>query len=707
MTTRIGTYGAQQQYLQQIMSLQQSVNQSELQVSTGKVAQSYSNLAQSADSVLNAQITSSLTQQYETDNTVTTTQLEAQSAAVSGIQTTVTNFQNELISFQQNGSTGAQQINQIQTFAFQAMQNMQAYLGANINGDYLFGGSRTSTAPVQLPAASLSQFQAIYDGSTLSYPTTSGADLLNVNMGSKDMTALSFNPASGIIVAANADSLAPVTAGSNITIAGTSFNNGTYNVKSQASTNVLGQALSETTTTAGAGPNTAVTYGGSPTTISSSATGALNFAFAANGQMTVTPTNPNTLAVLTPGTNFTISGSAGNAWDGSYQVVGNAGGTITLKNNETPVNEETIDSRSLSINDTTTGLPPALTTGTLRFTSSSSATTGLTTVTLTAAGPNDFSGISAGDYISLGGTQGHNGTFQVSDATPNSISFTMNPDAVRVSQFLPQTGRTDVTLTGNNAAGTATSYSNTDYGSLTFSPTGSSGETITAATAGAFISTAGEIVPQAGSLINLASKSGVNDGTYTVVSNDGTNIVIKSNLLKTENKSTTATLSSSSYYQGDAKVPQQIINSGRTVSIGTTAADPAFEKALRAMGIIAQGVYGTAGGLDQNMARVSNALYLLSDSLQSPAAGTPPYGPEASSDINSVSQNIGYTQQIIAQQNTTMNQVNGYLQSQISSQINSDPTTAVTTLLNDSNTLQAAYQALAQIRNLNLMNYLK
>ena len=192
-----------------------------------------------------------------------------------------------------------------------------------------------------------------------------------------------------------------------------------------------------------------------------------------------------------------------------------------------------------------------------------------------------------------------------------------------------------------------------------------------------------------------------------MVSNDGTSIVVQSNTLQSETNSTTATLSSASYYQGDDMQQQQIISEGRTVNVGTTAADPAFEKAIRAMSIIAQGSYGTAGGLDQNMGRISNSLFLLADSLQSPAAGTPPYGPEKSSDINSVTENIGYTQKIIAQADSTQAQVSGYLQTQLSSQINTDPTTAVTNLLNDSNSLQASYQALSQIRNLSLMNYLK
>ena len=460
MTNRIGTFGAGQQYLQQILTLQDRTNKEELQVSSGHVSQSYSGIAAASNTVLNFQVSESLTQQYQTDNSVTTTKLQAANAAVNGVQTAITNFKNQLTTFKQNGATDQQSVKQMQTFAFQAMQDIQAYLGTNINGNYLFSGGKTSTVPVQLPASTLDSFQKLYDGANLSYPTTGSADLLDVNMGSKQTTALSFVPSTGVIVGAQANALAPVTTGSNITIAGTTSNNGTFNVKSQAATNYSGAALAETTTAAGAGAGTTIVYGSNQTYLQPAATGGLTYAFAPNGQMTITPGTANSLAPLTAGTTFTVTNTTGGAWDGSYKVVSNTNGVVTLENNESPVNEEEVSSSAMTIQDATTALGTSipLTSGTLRFTSSASASTGLTTVTLTAAGSNDFSGVNVGDYISMGGTSDHNGAFKVSAVTGNTISFTMNPDAVRVSQLLPQTGRTDVTLTGNDSQGNAISF---------------------------------------------------------------------------------------------------------------------------------------------------------------------------------------------------------------------------------------------------------
>jgi hypothetical protein len=75
MSSRIGTYGASQEYLQQILNLQDRTNKEELQVSTGKVSQTYSGIASSSNTVLNFQVTDSLTLQFQTDNNVTNTKL--------------------------------------------------------------------------------------------------------------------------------------------------------------------------------------------------------------------------------------------------------------------------------------------------------------------------------------------------------------------------------------------------------------------------------------------------------------------------------------------------------------------------------------------------------------------------------------------------------------------------------------------------------
>ena len=61
---------------------------------------------------------------------------------------------------------------------------------------------------------------------------------------------------------------------------------------------------------------------------------------------------------LVEGCDFTISGSTGNAWDGSYKVDTNSNGVSTIENNELTASDEDIGSSALSVTDTTTGASP-------------------------------------------------------------------------------------------------------------------------------------------------------------------------------------------------------------------------------------------------------------------------------------------------------------------------------------------------------------
>ena len=128
---------------------------------------------------------------------------------------------------------------------------------------------------------------------------------------------------------------------------------------------------------------------------------------------------------------------------------------------------------------------------------------------------------------------------------------------------------------------------------------------------------------------------------------------------------------------------------------------------MRALGLIAQGQFGTAGGLDSHQERISQALYLINDALESPAAGTPPFGAEKSGDVKSVASLIDGTRKTISLKNEKHNQFIGFLSKRVTAIAQVDQTEAVTKLLSDQTALEASYQALAQTRNLSLLTYLK
>jgi flagellin-like hook-associated protein FlgL len=206
------------------------------------------------------------------------------------------------------------------------------------------------------------------------------------------------------------------------------------------------------------------------------------------------------------------------------------------------------------------------------------------------------------------------------------------------------------------------------------------------------------------------SGSTSNDGGYEVESitaGPPDVVTIKSTKVATAAvPSSTITFSASSWYNGDNLAIEHRVATDRQVDLGIYASDPAFEKAFRAMGIIAQGAYGTGGGLENNPDRVVAARYLIRDALESPAGTSPPYGTEEPSDIKGLQNSLGTTQSLINSKDAIHKQFIGFLDTRIVDIENVDTTEAIALLLDDQRALEASYQSLAKVRSLSLLNFL-
>ncbi|WP_096702450.1 flagellin [Magnetospirillum sp. 15-1] len=711
--TRIGTLGANTAYVNRILDIQTRIQNEQLQVTTKMKSQTYDGISTGANTVINFENEQTSAQRFIDNNSVWDTKLQAATTAMDGIKKSITIFRDSLESFRQANPKTEQNIKGIQNTAFQVMQSMQSDLATNVNGQYLFSGGRVSNVPVQLPAASLSQFQSLYDGSINTFSTTRNANLQDLSITNLEATSMSFDGTTGVIIPGRSDAFKNVYAGSRITVSdsnATPSNNGDFTVKSKAMCNVAGTPLAEGNST-----TNVISFGGTPTNILAAATSQLNFAFAPDGSMNMTANTAGSLSGLTVGTKFTIApdlsnGGATTGYEGSYEVVSNKNGVVNFKTNLDPAKDEAVASTAITFGVNGGAMASPATAGTLNFTSTSSAATGQTTVTLTAANGAavDFAGVNVGDQISLGGTVGHNGTFTVTATTPTSVSFVLNPEGARVSQLLPQTGRTDVKMSFFDANNNTTvTRDSGNFTSLDFSSSGTLGERITSPDPNGFKDFNGNPYPAVDTVITMKSTSGVNDGVYKVVANTGGYIEIASVALTTENLSTNTKIETDSWYKGDSLQLQHRIDTGRTVDVGVYASDPAFEKAIRALGLIAQGQYGTAGGLDAHQERISQALFLINDALDSPAPGTPPFGAEKTGDVKTVASLLDSTRKTMSQANEKHNQFIGFLSQRVTDISQIDQTTAVTQMLSDQTALQASYQSLAQTRSLSLLTYLK
>ncbi|KAF0223409.1 MAG: Phase-1, partial [Rhodospirillaceae bacterium] len=277
----------------------------------------------------------------------------------------------------------------------------------------------------------------------------------------------------------------------------------------------------------------------------------------------------------------------------------------------------------------------------------------------------------------------------------NNQSYTVVANTgtqIKVSQLTTE-GPTAATISYYPAGNTTTP--NTLNGNLTFTP---GADTIQVS------STTGFAVGQVFSVAGTTS----NNGSYKVssIAAGPPDTITVESVKVGATETVAATLQSESWYKGDNIAIEQRIDRERTVAIGIFASDPAFEKAFRAMGLIAQGNYGTAGGLENNMERVEQARYLIRDSMLHPAGNSAPFGTEESSDLESVRSQLGVTQNLIKTKTEKHQSYIGFLDDRIISMENVDKNEAITLLLDDQRALEAGYQALSKVREMSLMNFL-
>lgn len=508
--SRIGTFGASQLYLYRLGNIQERLNATQGQVSTELKSPNYSGVAADSNRIINMENEKKRADAYMRDNVTAETRLKAADVSLKAINTAMTNMKKRLDDFASAQTTDKGKIEQLQSFAFDAMIDLRSYLAANVDGQYIFSGGRVSDEPVKLPAGTIEQFQALYDGSSVTYPTSRAASLFELDTTSATTGQISFNGANGTI---NAPSLTA---------------------------------------------------------------------------------SPNVLSSIPTGARITVNDSAAGANDGK---------TFTV--------------RGVTVDGTGTHL----------------------------------------------------------DVSP----LTTEPAVAATISY--------------QAGGTTSTIAST----LTFNP-GTDTITSTAAT--------GMTVGQVFSVTGSAG----NDETYEVaaiVPGAPETITIRSTKVTTQALSSNISLKSDSWYQGDTLQLEHRIDTDRTVDVGIYASDPAFEKAFRALGMIAQGSYGTPGGLENHLERVDQARAILQDAIVRNGNGIGPFGQEQPGDVNALQSRIGVTLNTIKTKNEKHKSYAELLNERVTDMERVDKTEAVARLLDDKSALETSYQTLATVRGMSLLTYMK
>jgi flagellar hook-associated protein 3 FlgL len=241
-------------------------------------------------------------------------------------------------------------------------------------------------------------------------------------------------------------------------------------------------------------------------------------------------------------------------------------------------------------------------------------------------------------------------------------------------------------------------------------------DTITATNPGAFAGL------EPGATITLSGSSSGNDGTYTVVSSDGDRQITISGALTVGSTAITvsnavvdtpvgvpdgdATITVGNWYQGDDIAQTHRLDEDREFTLSLNAIDPGFEKAMRALGLLSQGVAGTPGGLDQHLERLDQAMFLLNGAIDRAADGAPPFGAEASGSLEEIGSELGFQEVALKQGQDLHKDMLNMLEQRIGKLENADKTEAIALLLDGTQALEAPYQTLARVRQLSLTKFL-
>ena len=207
--TRVSTLASHTLMSSRLMTTQSKIYDLETQLSTKKKSQDYSGIASDALRLINFENEANRTNTYIITNTVANARLSAMNESVSGARKSLITFRDDLSSFLSKdittmSSEEVSDFEDLQARAFNFMKDIEDYFDIKLNGQYLFGGGKSNTPPVDTGFDSLEDFQAIYDGNTITAPESRLSHMNNTQITLADTGNLTFN-AGGTITAATAE----------------------------------------------------------------------------------------------------------------------------------------------------------------------------------------------------------------------------------------------------------------------------------------------------------------------------------------------------------------------------------------------------------------------------------------------------------------------------------------------------------------------
>jgi flagellar hook-associated protein 3 FlgL len=145
--TRVSNYALSAFLQSQTLGVQQRLADLQIQATTGQKAQTYAGIATDAHQLISLEVAHAQTAQYVKTNQTVDSRLTSMESSVSDIFTAATNFRTLLLNAENNSNAGDLAID---TEAGNFRRQVANLLNVQVDGRYLFAGSRTDVKPVDL-----------------------------------------------------------------------------------------------------------------------------------------------------------------------------------------------------------------------------------------------------------------------------------------------------------------------------------------------------------------------------------------------------------------------------------------------------------------------------------------------------------------------------------------------------------------------------
>jgi flagellar hook-associated protein 3 FlgL len=206
MSMRVATFAMNRQMLSASLTTQSRMAQMQLQEASGLVSTDYGGLGTDARKLISLEVSATRSRRYEAAATSAAATVETTYGALSSIAELLSSFRSQLIAAQSvnaGDTTGTTLI----ASAAAGLAELVGLLNTQYDGQYVFGGAGTTTAPVDVSGTSFSLDAAdtsYYSGNTSPFSAQIGDDqTLSYGVTAADPTIAAVLRALGTVAQAN------------------------------------------------------------------------------------------------------------------------------------------------------------------------------------------------------------------------------------------------------------------------------------------------------------------------------------------------------------------------------------------------------------------------------------------------------------------------------------------------------------------------